>query len=146
MIFTLLPFRYTLYACPFEKSASLMCPALCQTSSHKESPAALNFLRSAPGLANSPSPVLSCRLLPSGSGEVNPPHAVRAVHRVLGAPFGSAAQQQRRKSRRGSAACLHPGSHQTSGFLLQVHVFHEICRVSVCGSHKYALSFLFFSL
>lgn len=39
---------------------------------------------------------LSRRLLPlSGGGEADSPDAVRAVHRVPGAPFSSAAQQQR---------------------------------------------------
>lgn len=70
--------------------------------------------------------------LPAGSGEADPPDAVWAVHRVPGAPFGSAAQQQRRESRRRGAARLHPGSHQTARFLLQVpdsinlsHLFHN---------------------
>lgn len=56
----------------------------------------------------------------SGGGEAHPPHAVRAVHRVPGAPFSPAAQQQRGESRGGGAACLHPGSHQTARLLLQV--------------------------
>ena len=56
----------------------------------------------------------------AGSGEAHPPHAVRAVHRVPGAPFSPAAQQQCGESRGGGAACLHPGSHQTARLLLQV--------------------------
>lgn len=64
---------------------------------------------------------LHSRLLAlSGRGEADPPHAVRAVHRVPGASFGAAAQQQCGASRGGGAARLHPGSHQTAGILLQV--------------------------
>lgn len=74
----------------------------------------------------------SCDLLSlSGGGEADPPHTVRAVHRVPGASFSSAAQQQYRESRRGGAARLHPGTHQTACLLLQVqenksHLSHNL--------------------
>ena len=56
----------------------------------------------------------------SGGGAADPPHAVRAVHRVPGAPPGTAAERQRRAGGRGGPARLHPGAHQAAGLLLQV--------------------------
>lgn len=67
-----------------------------------------------------PPGLLTPSLCLSGGGEADPPHAVRAVHRVPGGPPGSAAQQQRGASGGGGAARLHPGPHQAAGLLLQV--------------------------